>query len=184
MKSVHTRIEAARKLQGSDQVWALIRILRRFTFKDLAGESSVHKDTIRSYLAALIGSGHLEIDGDGYWLMRDVGVDRPRVRKDGSEVPQTGRDRAWMGMKMMSVFTVRDLVATCGVAESDAKDYALGLHHAGILVVVEAARPGVATKFSLPRHANTGWKAPSLRRDGSVLDRNTGKVYPRTDRKP
>ncbi|MBF0417017.1 MAG: hypothetical protein HQL86_02065 [Magnetococcales bacterium] len=179
MKSVKTRIEKALQLTGSDQVWALIRIWRRFSFAEMTDISRVHPDTIRGYLRALVQSGHLSVNEGFYRLERDVGVDRPRVREDGSDVPQTGRQKAWTAMKIAKTFSVRDLHITCGIALSDAKDYINGLHHAGILAVVEASRPGVMAKYTLPRQANTGSKAPSLRRDGSVLDPNTGKVHPR-----
>ncbi|MBF0340213.1 MAG: hypothetical protein HQL95_04535 [Magnetococcales bacterium] len=176
-------LRKALQLTGSDQTWALIRALRRFEIKELVSCSNVHRDTIRDYLKDLVAGGYLAMEGTTCHLVKDIGVDRPRLKKDGSEVPQTGREKAWRAMKMLNIFSVKDLNLTCGIAVTDARDYVSGLHHVGILVLVAKARPGVGAKYSLPPRANTGPRPPSMRRDRSVFDPNTRtNHYPRESR--
>ena len=63
-----------------------------------------------------------------YALVRDCGVDAPRVRKDGSIVPQSGRERMWRAMRIIGDFHLVELTkyASQGgppVSESEARGY-------------------------------------------------------------
>jgi hypothetical protein len=174
-------LRPAVKLSGLDWVWAVIREKRRFTLNDIKLETNVDTSSIRSYVTGLELAGYLQpVEGAGkdrYDLVRDIGIERPRVREDGSEVAETGQDKMWRLMKTQGEITWRDLALFPGVSEGASRSYVLTLARVGILTVTQTARPGRPGKHVLlPRH-NTGLRAPQILRDKSVYDPNTGQTH-------
>ena len=175
-------LRAALALEGADQVWAVVRALRVFTLADLLQHTNANPGTTRDYLVRLRRGGHVALERPDaapghYRLVRDVGRERPRLRKDGSEAPQTSREKMWRTMKMLGVFHYRSLAAHAQVAGLDARDYVCHLRRAGILRVVQPARPGRVALYMLPVSARTGPRPPQVRRDKAVVDPNTGRVH-------
>lgn len=176
----------AKRFQGLDQVWAVIRLIRRFYWWELKANTNTGTSDARKYLGALVKGGFVSLENDPdnplvggrYELVRDVGPDRPRLRADGAELPEMGRARQWRTMKMLGAFTWRELAAHAQTTEGDAKDYIARLLHAGFLAVVEPARPGRAARLALHRHMNTGPIAPRVTRQKRVYDPNTGLTHP------
>ncbi len=183
-------VAAAPKPQGRDAVWAAIRRLGEgaaFTPRDIERETDVPGKTVRDYLAGLAAAGYLAAVASKplmYALARDVGVEAPRVRKDGTEVTQgRGREQMWRTMKVMSTFTARDLAIHASTADSpvsqeDAKSYVGHLNRAGYLALVRQAkggRPGQA-QYRLLRSKNTGPKPPQIQRVKQVWDPNLQQV--------
>jgi hypothetical protein len=115
-------------------------------------------------------------------LVRDVGVDAPRVTRDGKPVTQgAGNEAMWTAMKTLREFDCRELVAAASAGDVKVSTtrtrrmYCLWLTHAGYLVVAcqGAATPRRATASTSRR---TPGRARRSSRNREVIDGNTGTV--------
>ncbi|BAE49252.1 hypothetical protein [Paramagnetospirillum magneticum] len=199
-KPVHL-VAAGGKPQGRQGIWEAIRAAREsFTLPGLVAATDIHRDTVRSYLRGLEAAGYIvALDrpnfADGatkvYQLVRDVGVEAPRVTRDGKPVTQgAAQEQMWRTMKMIrGDFSWRDLAiaaatAETPVAEEAAKDYCANLAKAGYLAVVTVGKGvvgagkagGVPTRYRFNRAKNTGPKPPMVQRVNSVFDPNLRRV--------
>lgn len=170
-------------LTTRERLWQAMRQLRVFTVQQLARQAHVDRGTynVGDYLRGLVNAGILSKEATRqhgpniYELMRDTGVDAPRVRKDGSPVPETAQTRMWRAMKVLKTFSARDLVVHASlpdkeIAESTATDYCQWLARGGFLRT-EASGP-VRWRFV----KDTGAKAPQILRVKQLLDVNTGEI--------
>lgn len=191
-KPVHLTVGG--KPQGRQGIWEAIRRQRdAFTVASLNGATDIHRDTIRTYLRGLEAASHIARCTDAfppgtYRLVRDVGVDAPRVTREGKRVTQgAAREQMWRTMRMIrGDFSWRDLAiaastAEVAVAETDAQDYCRNLARAGYLAVVSLGKAlgnniGVPTRYRFNRTKNTGPKAPMVQRVQSVFDPNLNRV--------
>lgn len=186
---------AGGKPQGRQGIWEAIRAQRDgFTIASLGAATDIHRDTIRTYVRGLHAAGYVEVPAPiapFYRLVRDVGVEAPRVTRDGKPVTQgAAREQMWRTMKMMAAdFSWRDLAITASteavaVAEEDAKDYCANLAKAGYLMVASPGKGtpsarkggGMPTRYRFNRSKNTGPKPPMVQRLQSVFDPNLGKI--------
>ena len=194
-KPVHL-VAPGGKPQGRQGIWEAIRAQRDgFTIASLAAATDIHRDTIRTYLGGLVAAGYIDSPADfhdpgRYRLERDVGVEAPRVTKDGRPVTQgAAREQMWRTMKIMrGDFSWRDLAINAStadvvVAEGDAKDYCANLAKAGYLTVVmvgkglgKAQAGGIPTRYRFNRAKNTGPKPPMVQRMTTVFDPNLRKI--------
>ncbi len=177
-------IAAHPKPSGRDALWAAMRELKLFTLRDLRRATDVPKRTCTSYLQGLVAGGYLESTKTVnyeptnspqpvYELIKDVGVDAPRVKADGTPVIQgKSREIMWRTMKILSEFSIKDL-AVHGVKEIDAKDYVRYLAKAEYLARVGMSRP---SRYRFLRSMNTGPKPPMVQRIKQVFDANLGHV--------
>ena len=168
-------------------IWAAIREMREFTLLDLTGKTGDPEETVADYLKGLRRAGFVEnagsirsFGGGGgralYRLIHDPGVDAPRVRRDGTILPEAGRDRLWRCMRILRDFSITDLVVQASlpeapVAAGEAEFYCLYLARAGYLVEIEPNR-----RFRFLPSFYTGPRAPMIRRVREVVDGNTGEV--------
>lgn len=177
-------------LDSRQAVWDAIRAKEVFNIKDLREETTMKTDSVREYVIGLEKAGYLErVKAEemrrgvaACWkLIKDTGVDAPRVRKDGSPVTAgQGRENMWNAMRIMRRFTPRELAIAartpgCFVAEKTAVDYAKHLCHAGYL-----RSNGDGSYLMLPT-AYTGPKAPMVQRTKVVWDPNQNKIRWRSD---
>jgi hypothetical protein len=178
------------RMPGRRAVWAAIRDLEQFTRAMLRVRvPQVKQHAVHEYLAALIRGGYVKpgamvaapTRGCGkvrsYSLVRDVGVDAPRLRKDGAELPPTAQERMWMQMKINKTFTVSGLVYAASlnappVPEATAASYVRHLEKAGYLVGTRWE--GRETSYRLVN--NTGGRPPMIQRTKVVYDPNLGRV--------
>ena len=172
-----------------EKLWAAMRDLRVFTTRDLALKSHVVrcKGKIREYVDALTRAGILVKTpalSPGcfakFELVRDLGVEAPRVRKDGTAVLDDGQTRMWRAMKILKPFPVRDLPVHASlpgapVADSTATVYCRWLGAGGYLV----ALGGEVPRWRFVR--DTGAKAPQILRVKKLFDPNLGEVVARED---
>ena len=171
-------------------VWNAIRTKKVFSLRELRNETVMQLDSVREYVIGLEKAGYIEriptteqgIGEAVYWkLVRDVGVDAPRVRKDGSPVTQgKGRENLWKAMRVLKTFTVRELTIHartpgCEVKESTAEEYARHLCYAGYL---HRHKDG---SYTMLLSAYTGPKAPMIQRTKVVWDPNTNQVRWRSE---
>lgn len=186
------------KLNGYDSreaMWAVIRSIKTFTVRELREETTLEISTVRDYVTGLCAAGYLEKDGTKpsgsagkgiganavvYKLVKDAGVDTPRVRKDGTKVTQgQGRLNMWRTMRMIGNFTAKELAVNastpdCIIKESTASDYAHHLCLAGYL-------RNQGNRYLFKKTSYTGPKPPMIQRVKRVWDQNLKKVMWRED---
>ncbi len=153
--------------------------------------------TIRDYRRCLVNAGILSVvsaatrrgASASYVLVRDEGLDAPRVRKNGSRVTQGfAQEQMWRTLRMSVCDTnARELTAHAStpsvpVAETAAKDYLQILFYAGYLLRTSegkglgAMRGGVQARYRLKPSRNTGPRPPMVCRANVVYDPNEDKV--------
>lgn len=187
------------------QLWAAIRRIGAqgavFNVSVIRGAMRfpVKRERIRDYLQALEKGGYLapvpaQADGGPGWqLLRNPGIDAPRVRPDGSPIVQgAGREQCWRTMRILGTFGVAELVATAStprwtIKPGEAEDYCDRLARVGILHRYRAAA-GERWLYTLTPARYTGPQPPQILRyrpakDGqpprrkAVFDPNTGLLY-------
>ncbi|WP_446807993.1 hypothetical protein ACH50O_11800 [Methylomonas sp. 2BW1-5-20] len=164
-------------------IWEKIRELKRFEFSDLVGNlpGTIHRDTTRGYVKALVLGEFLARVSDDvalvdYELIKDNGVEAPRVRRDGTPVDMGRKqENLWRTLRTIGrpvrLFELSALAATEAhpISPAFANDYARNLHHAGYLSKTE-------DKYQLIPSKNTGPRPPMIQRIKQVYDPNLGKV--------
>lgn len=199
------RLERAGALTPRDRMWSAIRALSSrpgLAFSALevqfianlkaSAEAQVHVDSVVLYLTGLASAtppivkrvggdepGRKRSELQLYFLDRDLGVEAPRVTKDGKPVTQgLGVELMWNAMKALREFDCRELLAAVaegaerqGVAVSEAslRTYCHYLCRAGYLVRDRR-------RYRFVRLMNSGPRAPLVCKDKSVMDANTGKT--------
>lgn len=199
-KPVHLTMTPA-KVTGRQAVWQAARRLKQFTLVDLWHASKEERGTIRTYLTALERGGYVAViekrekpkatlglrsktlfKEQVYQLVRDVGIEAPRLKRDGTPSTQgIGREQMWRTMKMIGDFNFRDLAVAAtteamAISESDAGDYARHLHRAGYLTLVAKATHKSPAVYRFIKAKNTGPRAPMVQRLKSIFDPNTRTV--------
>ena len=103
-------------LTSREKMWAAMRDMREFTIQELCVRTKMPLTRARDYIVGLVRAGILGAtpgkhrgDFDVYHLEKDMGVNAPRVRRDGSFVPESGRTRMWKAMRILGTFSVRNL---------------------------------------------------------------------------
>lgn len=186
-KSPRQRVwEAMRTLAGAD-------LTTGFTTTDLSRASKVELGIIAEYLKALTAGGFVRRE-DGhrravphrYWLLRDNGMEAPRLRRDGTEVVAgRGNEAMWQAMRhFLPSFDHRELSAYASTADhavlpETAKAFIQVLYAAGYLDEVVPAKRGcmaTAARYSLRMDMDTGPRPPMIQRTKAVFDPNRGCV--------
>jgi hypothetical protein len=175
-----------RPVDSRQAIWDAIRaagLVDSVSLEEIERETRIHQRTIRDYLGCLTAAGIVELTLDpktAWRLVDDQGMRAPRVRTDGTPVTQgQGRANAWKGIRILKRFTMRDLHAATGTAESDLKSYLPYLVKAGYLRLVEPGsrkKGGSAPVYMLDPRRNSGPEAPQVTRLKAVFDANTETV--------
>lgn len=171
------------KLNGFDSrdaMWIVIRAKKEFTVREIFLETTLDASTVLDYIRGLTNAGYLrEETGEKakvFTLINDVGVDAPRVQRDGSVVTMgQGRINMWRAMYILQVFSAKDLAINattpdCIVKLASAEDYCHHLYRAGYL------RRDKDKRYTFLRHMFTGPKPPMVQRVKRVWDQNLKKV--------
>ena len=129
-----------------EKMWAAMRQEKAFTQAKIASLAACSKSKVQDYLKGLMAAGFVAKRTDNaklftratYDLVKDTGVDAPRVRPDGTLLPASGRNRMWNVMRVLKVFTVEELVNAASlpeapIAENEAAYYCLWLERGGYL---------------------------------------------------
>lgn len=166
------------------RIWEKIRAYRAgqaepFTLKRLTSDlpGTIHKDTIRTYVNSLAAGGFLQQDGAYYHLIRDNGVEAPRVRKDGSPVTQgRAQENLWRTLRTLNYPISYERLAFLANTEEHpvspvaARDYLGNLHKAGYLDRLNGGQ------YFLRKGMNTGPRPPMIQRLRQIYDPNLGRV--------
>lgn len=178
------------------RIWEVIRKQAKdFTVMGIEKATIIDLYTIRTYVQTLERGGFIEqfnetvklTDRKRYRLLRDIGVEAPRIDRQGKPLPPTGNENMWRTMRIMGDFTAAELAIRASttdikVAEQTAKTYARMLTTAGYLAIVEEGHPfirGVGAKQSRYRllpAKYTGPRPPMIQRTKCIYDPNLGKV--------
>jgi hypothetical protein len=166
-----------------------------FTLVDLLGGRDAHRlSTAREYLAGLKNAGYITCTTPGarlvrhiYTLANDVGVEAPRVRKDGTPITSgLGEEQMWRTLRLLTGDTCAlELAAHAStpatpVAVTTATAYLRDLHRAGYLQITRPAkvggRAGTAQQTRYRLITNTGPRPPIICRTKAVYDPNLGQT--------
>lgn len=187
--------EAIRRLAATgesafteDQIWQTVPRESR---------NSIDIGTIRDYRRGLVAAGVLAVVSEArhrrvqatYRLVKDEGIEAPRVRKDGSRVTQgLAQEQMWRTLRLLTAdISGRELAAHAStpavpVAEVAARDYLKTLHQAGYLLCTREGkglgigRGGMAARYRLKASRNTGPRPPMVCRTRVVYDPNENRV--------
>lgn len=159
-------------------------------------EIDINMGAIREYRRALVHAGIVGVVEESgkfkpgiYRLVKDEGLEAPRVRKDGQRVTQgLAQEQMWRTLRLLTADTnARELAAHAStaaiqVAEGAADDYLKVLHHAGYLACTREGHGlgfkglGVQSRYKLKPARNTGPRPPMVCRTRVVYDPNEDKV--------
>lgn len=170
------------------QIWEEIRKQKEFTLDSLTTGSRIDRGTIRTYVVGLEKAGFVKVfekketdkpfvktqfKTNCYVLKKDVGIDAPRVTRDGKILPPDINQDLWRTMRILKEFSVSDLIASTPreTTFGNVEQYCHFLTRAKYL-----KRTG--DRFLFVR--NTGAKAPQIQRIKSVYDPNLKKVVYQT----
>lgn len=182
-KPIHLRMKAKNPC-GRQAMWEAIRANKDgFTLTGLANSfSDLKRSTLETYVHSLLKGGYLEssvpqrFKASVFKLIKDVGVNAPRLDKRGKEVTQgAGNEQMWLAMKRLKSFRCQELVGIASTEETlislaTAKTYVETLCRAGYLRRVDAGR------YAFIPSKNTGAKAPMIQRLKTVFDPNLQKI--------
>lgn len=196
-KPVHIIAEANHSTM--DTVWAAVRKLKSFTarnvIRDIDKTHKVNEETVRDYLSRLCKGKFIEVEHTElynnnikihhYELINDIGIDAPRLTKEGKPTIQgIGREQMWRTMRIVKEFDYKTLALAASIEShivkpSEAKYYIKHLKAAGYLHVVKPAKLGSnakpATLMLIPSKF-TGNRAPMVQKLNQVFDPNTNQV--------
>lgn len=171
------------------RIWELIRSICGYEF-DLADVTpgDINQSTVRSYVRGLANAGLIEIVREGseqqraiYMLLRDEGLEAPRVTKQGEKVTQgQGNEAMWGAMQALGSFNTRVLAEMAGIKEITVKSYCKMLHHAGYLTVNRKGKGigagGISTQYRLLSSKVNGPRPPMIMRLKAVYDPNIHEI--------
>lgn len=199
---VPAELKAAARAKGSsrERLWVAMRALRTFTVWDLVTAAGLERPTIRRYLQGYIAAGYVQRAGEAapraeaahrptgfkptrYQLVRDVGVEGPRLDHKGHTLTQANaREQMWRTMKILGEFTARSLAVNaslddCPVSQATAKRYCGALVQARYLIVVGRGHHG-SKLYRFINSRNTGARPPVVRwRKREVYDPNADRAF-------
>ncbi len=193
-------LTAGAHLNAREAIWTEIRRRKVFTVADLAARTSIPSGTIRTYVLGLERAGYVAREGQDespkqrityvknqllalrYRLVRDTGVEAPRVRKNGELVTQgLARESLWRTMRILREFTWAELAHAASTEEiqvdrDDTRKYCYALKQAGYLVLIVAGAPGRSERYRFVPSRYSGPRAPMLQRVRQVYDPNLKRV--------
>ncbi|WP_020179679.1 hypothetical protein [Methylopila sp. M107] len=174
---------------GVDRLWAAMQSLDReaaWSVQDVAHRAKTEPDHVRPYVRGLRTAGYVELHAQmraegrttPFYRLAKPSREAPRVRPDGRELPELGREVIWRQIKFLGRgFTISELarsaieVAPSRVTAATVKRYVLELARVGIL---QSAQRDAGTHYHLPQ--SLGAAAPRILQAHVVFDPNAGQV--------
>lgn len=200
-KPAHLELAGGKGLR--QRLWDRIRQRgdKPFCLDDLITGAEVNSlCTAREYITGLFHAGYLDLRRAAvtagrtenrmpalYSLVRDAGIEAPRVRKDGTPVTMgLAQEQMWRTLRMHKGDTnARELAAHAStpeipVKEVAAADYLGHLHRANYLQCTQEAkrtlRNGGRIQARYRLISNTGPRPPMVCRTDAIYDPNLGET--------
>lgn len=166
---------------GRKELWLALRSLKSATAETIKVTARAQWRTANEYLGLLHMAGFVSVlNPDAprrdqvITLIRDVGTEAPRLRRDGSESPTPATDRLWRAIKMLGWFTAVELAAAAEADPTHARDYLKHLARAGYLTV--EGRAPKPWRYRLAPNRNTGPLPPQIQRTKTLYDPNLKQI--------
>lgn len=183
-------------------IWEAIRALgteATWTRYQIARAANVEDNTLNTYMQALLKAAIVAKVSEekisnvaseaSYRLIRDEGLEAPRLRRDGSRVTQgLVQEQMWRALRMLKADTnARELAAhasttTVPVSESAAEHYLGALKLAGYLACTKEGKglgragKGMLARYRLMPLFNTGPRPPMICKTKVLYDPNLDRV--------
>lgn len=173
------------------RVWEQLRKLRlRFRIYDVARLAEVDDETVKSYVQSLVAGGYvvrltdeLFTEAD-YQLIKDQGIEAPRLTRDGKPVTQgLGQEAMWRCLRMLGAMDARQLAMHASssgveVKPAAARRYVQMLKKAGYLEVVDPCnrRLKKMETLRLISRMDSGPRPPQIQNVKTVYDPNWNRV--------
>lgn len=170
-------------LRGEDAFWEIIRELDQagpWTVRQVTERTNVSRPQVADFVkrlklggvaVAVAAKANAHVASAIIYRLAKRPLQCPRLGKDGSPRPESGRDLMWRAMKMLRRFTASELAEACqGVTASAVQSYCWSLAQVGVL-----AKAG--SQFRLVN--NLGAQAPKILRAQLVYDPNARAVVGR-----
>jgi hypothetical protein len=149
--------------------------------------SNADSASVRDFVARLVRGGFAELDHvtvvpraaiPSYRLMDNTGP-VPRIRRDGTVLPEPQNQSMWRAMRMAKSFTCEFIASETTTPQRETKQlvarrYMRELAAAGILVAASKGKPGTHKVFRLAR--DLGPLAPKVLRMHAVFDPNANAI--------
>ena len=183
------------------RIWEAIRARgeAEWTRYSIARAACVADTTVTTYCQALEKAGIVAKAGEQrinnvatevrWTLIRDEGIDAPRLKRDGSRVTNgLAQEQMWRALRVLACdLNARELAAHASTAAvpvtlSAAEHYLTWLLAAGYLIRTSAGKglgkagKGVAARYRLDLARNTGPRPPMICRAKVVYDPNEDAV--------
>lgn len=176
-----------------ERIWAAIREFARagkdFTRLEIALATRLPSrgSAMSDYLKGLERAGFVGVVSEKkrgvshlYTLLRDAGVDAPRVNKAGGILQPSGRSRMWKTMRILGTFSARELASAASlkdapVAVAEAEYYCNWLCRGGYLRS-NGGTASTSRRWTFLAAMNTGPKAPQILRVKKLYDPNRDAV--------
>ena len=183
--------KAKSKLRGHSAYWATICRLDReqghWTISQVAECSNGDSASVRDFVARLVRGGFAKLHHvtslpkaaiPSYHLIDSTGP-VPRIRRDGTVLPEPQNQSMWRAMRMAKSFTCEFIARNTTTPEREVKQhvarrYMRELAAAGILVGDSKGCRGVHKQFRLKR--DLGPLAPKVLRMHAVFDPNSEAI--------
>lgn len=174
--------------RGYEGFWEVIRSLDEtgeWTVADIVARSNVETRSVSQYVQGLREAGIAVMVGEvaggpGFpakrYRLQQRPIIAPRVRRDGTILPEQSIEIMWRCMKMLKVFTFEDLISSFDkdVNASTCKNYMNDLCRAGVLARSIKGGPGRPTTYRLVK--NVGARAPKVLLSKMVFDPNSRTI--------
>ena len=183
------------------RIWEAIRARgeAEWTRYSIARSAGVADTTVTTYCQALFAAGIIARIGEiaisavatevRWRLVRDEGIDAPRLKRDGSRVTNgLAQEQMWRALRVLACdLNARELAAHASTAAvpvtiSAAEHYITWLLAAGYLIRTRAGKglgragKGVTARYRLDPARNTGPRPPMICRAKVVYDPNEDAV--------
>lgn len=178
-----------RRKSGIDWTWSKVRELLKergnFAVADLQAliGGGQTPETTRGWLKSWVLAGYLEARSAGMCVAYVEGPRKthatPRVRRDGTVLPEPGQERLWRAMKMLGTFTAHDIAAGSAAEDASPVPVTTARRYIGHLMGVGVLAPvgrstGPDAQWRLVR--NLGGAAPKILQTKAIYDPNAKKI--------
>lgn len=187
-KPIHLELQGGKSPR--QRLWELIRATAGRDFEQMeVTPGGITNGSACDYLQGLTAAGFLKITRPAksdrtrqrWKLIKDPGVEAPRVRKNGEIVTQgAGNEAIWGAMQALGSFTPRVLAKMSGVKETTVKSYCQALAKAGYLTVERESKTGggggMQAQYRLLKSKVNGPRPPMITRLKAIYDPNINQI--------